>query len=140
MAHQIALIAIPTLDIVAAGVPCFDGALIATLQAGRGRLCAQRYGWQDDGWTPAGEAAITTWSHLIAAVERDTLFAGEIDDAGRALLETIYRPARIAPAAHCLRRAGFLAEMAWMRLKTGHLDDPARVTPIYLHQPGAPHP
>lgn len=140
MAQQIALVAVPTLDILAAGIPAFDGALVAVLQAGRGRICAQRYHWQGDRWLPVEEAAITTWERQIEAVEQNTVFAGEIDETGCALLDASERPVTRLCGALALRRAGFLAELAWARVNAGETDDPAVVTPIYLHQPGVPAP
>jgi tRNA threonylcarbamoyladenosine biosynthesis protein TsaB len=138
MAQQIALIAVPTLEIVAAGITPLSDDLVAVLQAGRGRICAQRFYPSGGSWTPAGQAVITTWEQQIEAVERRALFAGEIDDTGRALLSASQH--RIAPGAVALRRAGFLAELAWARLNRNDTDDPAAITPIYLHQPGVPTP
>ncbi len=140
MARGIPLVAVPTLEIVAAGVPQFDGLLVTTLQAGRGRICAQRFRWQLDSWMPAAPAEITGWAQLIEAVDDETLFAGEIDENGHQLLDATERPVRIAPAAYALRRAGFLAELAWIRVEAEDFSDTATVTPIYLHQPGVPHP
>jgi len=140
LAHQIALVAVPTLDIIAAGAPFFEGPLLAVLRAGRGRICAQRYIWQNGYWTPMGSAAISTWEQQLETIEERTLIAGEIDDNGHALLETTERPIQRASGAYALRRAGFLAEIAWQRIRDGKIDDPASVTPIYLHQPGVPHP
>jgi tRNA threonylcarbamoyladenosine biosynthesis protein TsaB len=140
MARQMDLVAIPTLNIIAAGAPAFDGDLMAVLQAGRGRICAQRFHRTGDRWTPADQAVITTWEQQIDAMKQTTLYAGEIDDTGRALLDAAQHPASIAPGAFSLRRAGFLAELAWARIKMNDTDDPAATTPIYLHQPGAPTP
>jgi hypothetical protein len=69
-----------------------------------------------------------------------THFAGEIDDTGRALLLAHPDAAIIVPGAFALRRAGFLAELAWARIRQQDTDDPATLTPIYLHQPGVPNP
>jgi tRNA threonylcarbamoyladenosine biosynthesis protein TsaB len=137
MAQNIPLIAVPTLDIVATAVPPFEGPLIAVLQAGRGRVCAQRYRWNYNDWLPAGEARITTWEQLVSTVGQETLFTGEIDSTGLSLLNATERPVRIAPGAQSLRRAGFLAEIAWARLEDDEIDDPTTITPIYLHEPGA---
>ena len=139
-ALNIPLIAVPTPDIIVAGVPPFHGPLVAVLQVGRGRVCAQRYRLNKDTWVSAAPAQITTWDDLIEGVEQETLFAGEIDDAGHNLLDATERPVRISPGAYALRRAGFLAEIAWARIDADDTDDPAQVTPIYLHQPGVPHP
>ncbi len=134
------LVAIPSLDIVAAAVPPFDGALVVVLQAGRGRVCAGRYAWDAGGWRADGEPVIAAWPALIEAVEGPTLFAGEVDERARALLQEAERPIRIAPGAVALRRAGYLAELAWARIAAGQVEDAASITPIYLHQPGVPHP
>jgi tRNA threonylcarbamoyladenosine biosynthesis protein TsaB len=140
LAQDLVLVAVPTLEITAAAVPVFDGALVAVLQAGRGRICAQRFERQDGTWTAAGQAEITDWGTVVEGVGQGTLFAGEVDDTGRARLTSTERPVWIAPGAYALRRAGFLAEIAWARVKAGDTDDPATITPIYLHQPGVPHP
>lgn len=140
LAQGIRLVAVPTLEIVAAAIPPFQGPLVAVLLAGRGRVCAQRFRWSRDAWWPAGPAEITGWTDLIDTVEHETLFAGEIDQTGHTLLDATERPIRIAPGATALRRAGFLAEIAWARVDADETDDPAAVTPIYLHQPGVAHP
>ncbi|MCD4686174.1 MAG: tRNA (adenosine(37)-N6)-threonylcarbamoyltransferase complex dimerization subunit type 1 TsaB [Anaerolineae bacterium] len=141
LAHpEIALVAVPTLEIVAAGAPHFDGALIAVLQAGRGRICAQRYTWTTARWTPDADAAIMTWAALLDTISVPTLIVGEINTQGREALAAATCPIHIAPGTSSLRRAGYLAERAWERLRTGHTADPHTVTPIYLHQPGVSGP
>jgi hypothetical protein len=52
------------------------------------------------------------------------------------LLDATERPIRIAPGAAALRRAGYLAEIAWARVEADDTDDPITITPIYLRQPG----
>lgn len=141
LALNIALVAIPTLAIVAAGVPSFDGTLIAVLQAGRGRICAQKFHHLDGTtWTPAGEARILSWAELLERITARTLIAGEINEHGHAAITATTAPIVIAPGSMALRRAGYLAELAYHRLRTGDSDDPRTLTPIYLHQPGVPHP
>jgi tRNA threonylcarbamoyladenosine biosynthesis protein TsaB len=138
--HRRPLVAVPTLAITAAGAPYFDGVLIAVLQAGRGRVCAQAFEWQGMAWEPIEQPVITTWQTLVETLHQPTLFVGEIDETGRSLLETTERPAHVAAGTYALRRAGFLAEIAWSRIRANETDDPATVTPVYLHQPGTPHP
>lgn len=140
MAQLIALVAIPTLDVVATGVPALEGRLVAVLQAGRGRICAQPYEHTGECWKQTGPAVITTWEKQLERIEQPTLLAGEVDETGRSLSATRNRPVKIVPGALALRRAGFLAEIAWSRLRNNDLDDPATVVPIYLHQPGVPNP
>lgn len=140
LAQGIPLVTVPTLDIVAAAVPPAPRPLIALLQAGRGRICAQTFRHHHNGWNAASPALITTWPGLFATITEETLVAGEVDDQGYAALAASQAPARILPAAVSLRRAGYLAEIAWTRLAAGNIDDPRTVTPVYLHQPGVAHP
>ena len=41
----------------------------------------------------------------------------------------------IAPPAANARRAGYLAELGWYRLREGQADDLATLQPIYLRRP-----
>jgi tRNA threonylcarbamoyladenosine biosynthesis protein TsaB len=51
-------------------------------------------------------------------------------------LETqLGRQASVAPSASSLRRAGYLAELAWQRAQQGERDDVALLQPLYLHVP-----
>lgn len=140
LAQNIPLIAVPTLHIVAAAVPLGTQPLVAVLQAGRGRLCAQTFHSQDGEWKAVDSARITSWTELFTTVAADTLVAGEIDDQAHAALAASHVSVHLVPPAVGLRRAGYLAEIAWTRLTEGHTDDPRTVIPIYLHQPGVAHP
>ncbi len=139
------LFGVPTLEILAAGQPCFEGLLYTVLKAGRGRICVQPFVWDMESWEPLGEPAILGWADTLAAVQegQPALFSGEIDaEALRqiAAAQQEGKPITLAPAAHRLRRAAFLAERGWARLRAGEGDSPATLVPIYLHQPGVPHP
>jgi len=139
LAWGLPLVGVPTLEITAAGVPRSEGTLIAVLQAGRTRICAQPFAWERGAWCATAPAVITSWERLLADVDAPTLVAGEVDEAGRAHIAAMPN-VRIASGAVSLRRAGFLAEIAWERLRAGRTDDPRTLAPIYLHQPGVPHP
>jgi len=139
LAWELPLVGVLTLEITAASVPRFEGALIAVLQAGRKRICVQRFVWEDAGWCADADAAITSWEQLLADVDTPTLVAGEIDEAGRAQIAAVPN-VQSASGAVNLRRGGFLAEIAWERLRAGRTDAPRTLAPIYLHQPGVPHP
>lgn len=144
-ARDVALVGVPTLDILVESQPSFPGELIATLQAGRGRVCAQHFQWGGGSWRAADEPAIVTWEALLEAITPDTptLISGEIDAEGRAQIAAAAAAGKdimLAPPAERLRRAGFLADRAWTRLAAGDHDDPHRLVPLYLHQPGVPHP
>ena len=134
MARNLPLIGVPTLDVVAVAQGRDRRPLVAVLQAGRGRICVATYRWRN-GWQRREGPRLTTWEALVETVTRPTLFCGEVDERGMELLEGLDDLAEILPPACCLRRAGFLAELAWGRLRQGETDDPATLTPIYLHGP-----
>jgi len=135
LARGLPLVGVPTLDVVAAAQGQDDRLLCAVLQAGRGRICIAIYRWQDGEWQVHKEPRLTTWPALAEEMTSPTLFCGEIDLAGAETLASLGKLAVPVPAAARLRRAGFLAELAWRRLNRGEADDPATLIPIYLQYP-----
>src|SRR5258707_803528 len=156
MALNLPLLAIPTLDVIAAAQPCpsgsMDGTLIAVVQAGRGRVCAGSYQWRTVRWISQEDVKIVSWQAVVEMTQAsgsETVTSGEIDAEGRAAIlqaaqKFVPLAIQIVPPAFCLRRAGFLAELAWERWRGADRDpqlgNALAVVPIYLHQPGVPHP
>lgn len=136
LALKVPLVGVPTLDALAYAQTGQSLPLYAVVQAGRGRVCTARYRWKGGRWRRATDYRITTLTELCRQVEEPTLFCGEIEAEGvRCLRENLGRRAVVASPASCLRRAGYLAELGWQRLKRGQADDPATLSPIYLHHP-----
>jgi tRNA threonylcarbamoyladenosine biosynthesis protein TsaB len=136
LARGIPLVGVPTLDVAVYPVRGRRGTLFATLQAGRGRICVAPYRWRRRRWRCAGETRITTWPELaaeIAEADRDATLCGELDARGLEALADAAGRIHIVPPARRLRRAGYLAELAWERLVRDDADDPAGLQPIYLH-------
>lgn len=140
MSLGIPLVAVPTLDIIASAQPCFDGTLMALIQVGRGRICRGSYHWDGIRWIGQNDLKIMAWQELLETIVDKTLIAGEIDTAGRSEIEQAGKSIQLASGAQSLRRAGFLAELAWARWRADSTDQAATATPLYLHQPGVPHP
>jgi tRNA threonylcarbamoyladenosine biosynthesis protein TsaB len=140
VAHDLALLGVPTLDVVAYPHRWQSLPVCALVQAGRQRVCWALYGWPGENWQLEGEYRLSTVEEVAAAVaatERDTLIAGEMWPGTVATLqEKLGHGARLASPAATLRRAGYLAELAWQRYERGERDDPASLAPIYLHEPG----
>jgi len=140
LGSDVALLGVPTLDVVAFPHRHQDLPVCALVQAGRGRLCWALYGWAEGLWGPGDGYRIDpaeSVAEAVAVISRETLFAGEV------LPETVsILCARLGERAHFLlpaetmRRAGYLAELGWERLRRGERDDPATLTPIYLHELG----
>jgi tRNA threonylcarbamoyladenosine biosynthesis protein TsaB len=136
LALEIPLVGIPTLDALAYAQASQDLPLYAVAQAGRGRICTALYRREGRRWQRATDYRITTLADLCQQIKEPTLFCGEIDAEGvRFLRENLGQQAVVASPASCLRRAGYLAELGAQRLKWGKADDPATLSPIYLHDP-----
>jgi tRNA threonylcarbamoyladenosine biosynthesis protein TsaB len=135
MARGLPLVGVPTLDVVAAAQARDRRPLCAILQAGRGRICVATYRWRSGEWRLREGPDLTTWPALVEETDSPTLFCGEVNVAGADALATLGNLAVLLPAAARLRRASFLAEIAWRRLNQGKTDDPAKLAPIYLQHP-----
>jgi len=141
LSREIPLLGVPTLEIVA--YPHFSQRqpICAVVEAGRGRLCVQIYRRRRGRWRSTNEPRLTTPEGLCGMVETTTLFCGEIDAVLSALLqERLAEKASLASPAASLRRAGYLAELAWARFQQGEADDPDTLSPIYLQQPASDKP
>lgn len=136
LAQDIPLLGVPTLDVLAYIHAGQRLPVCAVVRAGRGRVCVGHYVRRRGRWRPLGEPGLTTIAALVAKLERKTLFCGEITAAEREFLQNQESGLVVlASPAASLRRAGYLAELAWQRLSRGETDDPITLAPIYLHQP-----
>lgn len=136
-AQGIAVVGVPTPDIIAHAHAERDLPLWVILNAGRGRIVAVRY---EVGEPLSNENAyrITTLQKLVEEVRECALFSGEIDAEGATVLRTrLGTQAVIAPPAFRVRRPACLAELGWARLRAGETDDPATLVPIYLQPAGS---
>lgn len=152
------LLAIPTLDSVAAQQSTWQGPICAVLEAGRGELYAACYRSLED-LTPEGEAqrrlervgdyqvlepsALVAHLRVIlpgeaeAATERlPWLFCGELKQPSRVALQALLgSQGRFATAHESARRASMLAMLGLQRLRMGQSDDPFTLEPLYLRRP-----
>ena len=136
--RDLPLVPVTTLDTIAAAIDCPRA--IVTVPAGRNRVIWALY--QDDGGRllAQNEAKLGSWDELLADCSQACALTGEITSAGlQQLMAAIEsgRPITLMPAAQRLRRAGFLAEIAWQRLRhEGMLAFPAAAAmPVYLKSP-----
>ncbi len=133
LAHQIPLIGVPTLDIIASSIGLRTGSLLVAVEAGRTRVVAGLYRWQEKkGWQPSEKPVIETWETLLFHLENPTTFAGEISPEAAKMIRASKKPFYLVPAAASVRRAGYLAEAGWQRWRQGLVDDAASLAPDYL--------
>jgi len=136
LAHQVPLIGVPTLDVTAASIGLRTGSLLIVVEAGRKRVIAGMYRWQEKrGWHASERPIVETWETLLFHLESPTTFAGEISPEAAKLIRASKKPFYLVPAAASVRRAGYLAEIGWHRLHQGLVDDAASLAPTYLRDP-----
>jgi tRNA threonylcarbamoyladenosine biosynthesis protein TsaB len=136
LAHQIPLVGVPTLDITAAAVGLRTGSLLVIAEAGRKRVIAGMYRWQEKkGWQSSEQPIVETWETLLFHLETSTTFAGEISPEAAKMIRNSKKPFYLVPPAASVRRAGYLAEIGWQRLRKGDVDDAPSLSPNYLRDP-----
>jgi len=134
LARHLPMIGIPTLDIVAESQPVSAGLpLVAILQAGRGRLAVGWYSAASGDWQLSAPIEVLDIIRLTRRIHEPTLVCGELNEEERHSLARKYKNVILASPAHSIRRPSLLAELAWKRWQSGHLDDPATLSPTYLH-------
>lgn len=130
------LVGVSALDTLAAAQPHGQGALIVTLALGRGRVIVGRYQWRKGRWGGRGEPALMDWESLFASMDGAASLTGDIDAEGETALAAAQENGQavtLVPPAYRIRRAGFLAEEAWTRLRADKTDFPAgKLQPIIL--------
>ncbi len=140
LANGLVLLGVPTLDAVAYPHQSQPTPVVALVQAGRGRVCWTTYAHGPGGWASQAPFRLSTVAEMAASIVRPTTFAGELLPADQeTLMQALGRArAHFLPPALTMRRAGFLAELAWRRFANGEADDLATLNPIYLHEPDKP--
>jgi tRNA threonylcarbamoyladenosine biosynthesis protein TsaB len=133
LARRIALVGIPSLDVLAAGQPLKQLPMAAVLRAGRGRLAVGWYQAGKKNWEATGQLDVFTAESLAEQLNEPTLVCGELAVEERRTLRRNRRHVILASPAWSVRRPAFLAELAWVRWQAGRTDDPTSLSPIYLH-------
>lgn len=136
ISSSLRVVGVPTLDAIDLAQSARSLPLWAIVRVGRGRIAAAFYPAAGPR-PPASDYRLTTFDELELPVEGPVLLAGEIDAPAAEQLRARWgeRVVIASPAAG-LRRAAYVAELAWERLKLGEADDLATLSPIYLHHPG----
>lgn len=130
--HGLALVAVPTLDIVAAGQPVQELPMVAVLQAGRGRLAGGRYKVKKENWQAEGPPALMTAEQLVESIHSPTLICGELEEEDKRVLGRKYKNAVLQTPAWSVRRPAILAELAWNRWQAGDASEAKGLAPVYL--------
>lgn len=134
MSLDIPVIGVPTLDILPYAAGHIGLPNWSVIQAGRGRLCYAEYRYKQSEWRRQTDFQVGTIAELMDQLQGFANVCGELSQTERQGIKARFGEAVvIAPPAFGLRRAGFLAEMAWQRLERGEVDDLEMLSPTYLH-------
>jgi tRNA threonylcarbamoyladenosine biosynthesis protein TsaB len=132
LATNIPIVGVRSTDILVYAVKWCQPPLMVVVRAGRGRWIAARY-VKDTEWRQDGDFSLTTADVIGADWTEKTTLCGELSESER---ETVQQRlgdrVQLLPPAFSLRRAGFLAEVAWQKIQAGQIDDAATLQPIYL--------
>jgi tRNA threonylcarbamoyladenosine biosynthesis protein TsaB len=137
IAHNLKMVSVPTLDILASAQPEKEQVMFAVIQAGRKRIAGAWYESRAEGWVRTNESMTMTWEEFIEGIDVEIFICGEIGSRGRDLLKEIDLVTISSPAGN-VRRPGILAELAWKRIQTGDTDDPVTMAPLYLKSRSVP--
>lgn len=144
------LVGVMTFDILAAGVVGYapqvaaqHGQLIATAQAGRGRVLVAKYRADGAAWALTDAPQVYEWETLISELTASVWIAGEIDRRGHELITLAQRENPniiVLDAAARVRRAACLAQIAQQRLadEDAHHFKASLLAPIYAKTKDTP--
>ena len=133
---DIPLLGIPTLDVLPCAVREMSLPIWSVIQAGRGRICYAEYRHETDAWARVSEIEVGTTADLIGCIQGFAVVCGELDPSDVAAIRArLGDAAVITPPVYAVRRAAFLADLAWRRLERGERDDIVTLSPIYMHRP-----
>jgi len=135
IALRIPLVGFSTLETLAYQHGSLSLPVRPILEGGGRELATALYKVMRNHWAQLEEPHLATVDDICAATNQRTLFCGEISPALAAELRQRLEHAIIAPPAANARRAGYLAELGWQRIRAGNVDDPTTLQPLYLRRP-----
>ena len=133
LAGRLAIVGVPTFDILAAAQPPGDLPMAAVLQAGRSRLAVGWYKNYSGKWKSDHQIQVFTPRELADRIKSPTIVCGELSEEERRIFKRKRKNVILATPAQSLRRPSYLAELGWRRWQKGMTDDPATLAPNYLH-------
>ncbi len=136
LALDIPLVGISTLEVEAFPYASTTLPICPIQNAGRGEIATALFQTKKGKWCRLAGEHITTLEALIPEIKHRTIFCGRIPlEIVPLLRERLRGKALIIEGAAGLRRAGYLAELGWSRLKSCDLDHSPTLEPLYLRRP-----
>ena len=132
LALGLPMVAVCTLDILAYPHESSCLPVRAVLDAGRHRFATALYRRGDAGMERIGPIEGKRAHEILRDVTEKTLLCGDLAEVAAALASSPNDLALLASPAASLRRAGYLAEIAWRRFQLGEVQDASQVEAVYL--------
>ncbi|HQC64923.1 MAG TPA: hypothetical protein PK459_07485, partial [Anaerolineaceae bacterium] len=105
----------------------------AMIELGRGRFAWIRYVYKNRAWQAEHDIQLGDAKAIAATIKSPIYVVGDLNAETRQILGRKWKTTQLASAAACVRRPAVLAELAWQKIKAGQEDDPALLSPIYVH-------
>ena len=103
------------------------------INMGGGEVAAAIFQKVGGDWRRSVAEHVTTLEELCTSIDSPTIFCGEfVPTVASAIWENLGDKAVFVSPAAGLRRAGYLAELGYKRLKAQDYDDPGTLQPLYL--------
>lgn len=132
---QIPILGISSLEIEAFPFAYTGLPICPVHNAGRNEIAAALFKHTTH-WTRVKQEHITTVETLCQQTKERTLFCGEIPDETAVMIKDKLGELALIPGrTTCLRRAGYLAILGFIRLENNDRDNPASLQPLYLRPP-----
>jgi tRNA threonylcarbamoyladenosine biosynthesis protein TsaB len=128
VARGLPMIGVTAFDVIAYAQPDRGMPILAVLEAGRSRVAACRYEWQEGLPAVASDWWLQGWQELSEGVEPPMWACGDLTPE---LMTMLRGKATLAPPALNMRRAGVLADLAYARWQADETDDAMTITAIY---------
>lgn len=136
LALGVPLVGISTLEVEAFPHAATALPICPILNAGRGEIATALFQVRRGKWRRLLEEHITTLDGLLPEIKGRTIFCGKIPhEVALQVEERLGDKAMVIEGAGVLRRAGYLAELGWRRLKEGDFDHSPTLQPLYLRRP-----
>ena len=133
---DVPIVGIGTLEMTAYPHSYTNLPICPVINAGRSEVAVALFQQTGSGWQKTRAEHITTVTELCRETETQTIFCGELKQSAiDELTQELGEKAVIPPPSARLRRCGFLAELGYLKLKTGVCDNAAALQPIYLKKP-----
>lgn len=134
-ALHIPLVGISTLETLAYQHGSLSLPVRPILDVGGNQVATALYRVVRHQWAQLEEPRLATVDDICEATSQRTLFCGEISPLLASDLRRRLEQVIVAPPAANARRAGYLAELGWHRIKSSQVDDPTTLQPLYLRRP-----